>query len=71
MASIKVNADDQHLEDLTGLSHKFEMNYRQLLDGNMDLESHNNALVALADLSAGLAELVGLMKADVARLISA
>jgi len=71
MATIKVNADDEHLENMAGLSSKFESNFRLLLDGNLDLETHNSALFALGAVSAELAELVGFMRADVARLIAA
>lgn len=70
-ATVKVNADDQHLEDLAEISRKFENHYRQLLDGNLDLEAHHDALNGLGALSAELAELVGFMKADVAKLVAA
>jgi len=69
--TVRVNADDQHLESMSEISRKFDGRYRQLLDGNLDLEAHQDALNALGSVSAELAELVGFMKADVARLVSA
>ncbi len=69
--TLKVNADDQHLESMSELARKFDGRFRQLLDGNLDLEDHQDALNALGSVSAELAELVGFMKADVARLVSA
>lgn len=68
--TLKVNADDQHLEDMTEIARKIENRYRQLLDGNLDLDAHQDALNGLSSASAELAELVGFMKADVARLVS-
>ena len=67
----KVNADDQHLEDLTEIGSKFDTYLRALLDGNMEPQLHNETLSSLGGLSAQLAELVGFMKADVAKAVAA
>lgn len=69
--TVRVNADDQHLESMNELARKFFQAGEQLLEGNLDLEDHQDALNALGSVSAELAELVGFMKADVARLVSA
>lgn len=71
MASIKVNADDQHLEELAGIVGLIDSNYRLLLDGNLDLHDHLTAVSSLSARSGELAELAAQMSADVTKQVAA